>query len=58
MLGKNYPLHDINKVFDMFEETIGKGGVSDKTGAELTLINKLFAAMPPFSVRLRFWPQE
>ena len=47
MLGKNYPLHDINKVFDMFEETIGKGGVSDKTGAELTLINKLFAAMPP-----------
>ena len=50
MLGKNYPLHDINKVFDMFEETIGKGGVSDKTGAELTLINKLFAAMPPEAV--------
>lgn len=47
MLGKNYPLHDINKVFDMFEETINKGGVSDKTGAELTLINKLFANMPP-----------
>lgn len=47
MLGKNYPLHDINKVFDMFEETIVKGGVSDKAGAELTLINKLFAAMPP-----------
>ncbi len=47
MLGKNYPEHDINKVFDMFEETINKGGVSDKTGAELTLINKLFASMPP-----------
>lgn len=47
MLGKDYPLHDINKVFDIFEETINKGGVSDKTGAELTLINKLFAAMPP-----------
>ena len=47
MLGKDYPLHDINKVFDMFEETIGRGGVADKTGAELTLINKLFAAMPP-----------
>lgn len=47
MLSKNYPEHDINKVFDMFEEVINKGGVSEKTGAELTLINKLFAAMPP-----------
>ena len=47
MLGKNYPEHDINKVFDMFEETINRGGVADKTGAELTLINKLFAHMPP-----------
>lgn len=47
MLSKNYPEHDINKVFDIFEDTINKGGVSDKTGAELTLINKLFAAMPP-----------
>lgn len=47
MLGKNYPLHDINKVFDMFEETINRGGVSDKTGAELTLVNKLFAGLPP-----------
>ena len=46
MLSKNYPEHDINKVFDIFEDTINKGGVSDKTGAELTLINKLFAAMP------------
>ena len=43
MLSKNYPEHDINKVFDMFEEVINKGGVSEKTGAELTLINKLFA---------------
>ena len=47
MLSKNYPPHDINKVFDMFEETINRGGVADKTGAELTLINKLFAHMPP-----------
>lgn len=47
MLSKNYPLHDINQVFDMFEETINKGGTADKTGAELTLINKLFAHMPP-----------
>ncbi len=47
MLSKNYPEHDINKVFDMFEETINNGGVADKTGAELTLINKLFANMPP-----------
>lgn len=47
MLGKNYPEHDINKVFDIFEDIINRGGVSDKTGAELTLINKLFAAMPP-----------
>ena len=50
MLGKDYPLHDINKVFDMFEETIGRGGVSDKTGAELSFLNKLFAAMPPEAV--------
>lgn len=47
MLSKNYPPHDINKVFDMFEETINRGGVADKTGAELTLINKLFAHLPP-----------
>ena len=47
MLSKNYPEHDINKVFDIFEETINRGGVSEKTGAELTLINKLFAHMPP-----------
>jgi hypothetical protein len=47
MLSKNYPPHDINKVFDMFEETINRGGVADKTGAELTLINKLFAYLPP-----------
>jgi len=47
MLGKNYPEHDINKVFDIFEEQINKGGVSDKCAAELTLINKLFAKLPP-----------
>lgn len=46
MLSKNYPLHDINVVFDMFEETIKRGGVADNTGDELTFINKLFAAMP------------
>jgi len=47
MLSKNYPLHDINVVFDMFEETIKRGGVADNTGDELTFLNKLFAAMPP-----------
>lgn len=47
MLSKNYPEHDINIVFDMFEKVISDGGVADNCGAELTLINKLFAAMPP-----------
>lgn len=47
MLSKNYPLHDINVVFDMFEETIKRGGVADNTGDELTFLNKLFANMPP-----------
>ena len=47
MLGKNYPEHDINKVFDLFEETINGGGVSDKCADELSFINKLFASLPP-----------
>lgn len=50
MLSKNYPLHDINVVFDMFEDTIKRGGVADNTGDELTFINKLFASMPPQAV--------
>ena len=47
MLSKNYPEHDINKVFDIFEETISRGGVADLAAHELSFINKLFAAMPP-----------
>ncbi len=47
MLGKNYPEHDINKLFDMFEEQINKGGVSDNCADELSFINKLFASLPP-----------
>jgi len=47
MLCKNYPEHDINAVFDIFEETISKGGVSEDACYELSFLNKLFASLPP-----------
>lgn len=50
MLIKNYPLHDMNAVFDMFEATINKGGVDDKTVIEMNFLNKLFASLPAQAV--------
>ena len=34
MLKKEYPLHDMNVVFDMIENSIAKGGTHDKTRKE------------------------
>ena len=46
MLNKGYPLHDMNKVFDMFSEQIMKGGCADNTSSEMLFLNKLFASLP------------
>lgn len=50
MLNRDYPLHDINKVFDMFEEEIKAGGCADNAMEEMLLLNKLFASLPPEAV--------
>ena len=50
MLNREYPLHDINKVFDMFEEEIKAGGCADNAMEEMLLLNKLFASLPPEAV--------
>ena len=50
MLIKNYPSHDMNGVFDIFEETINRGGVHDNTVLELNFLNKLFASLPAQAV--------
>jgi len=50
MLNKNYPMHDMNKVFDMFEETLKAGGCADNSMEEMLFLNKLFASLPPEAV--------
>ena len=50
MLTKEYPLHDMNKVFDIFEEAINCGGCADNTMEEMLFLNKLFASLPPEAV--------
>ena len=50
MLTKEYPLHDMNKVFDIFEEAIKCGGCADNTLEEMLFLNKLFASLPPEAV--------
>ena len=50
MTGREYPLHDINKVFDIFEEDIKAGGCADNAMEEMLLLNKLFASLPPEAV--------
>ena len=50
MLNRDYPLHDINKVFDMFEEEINAGGCADNAMEEMLFLNKLFASLPPEAV--------
>lgn len=50
MLNKEYPLHDMNVVFDMIESSIAKGGVHDKTREEMNLLMHLYAGLPAEAV--------
>ena len=50
MLTKEYPLHDMNLVFDMIEASIAKGGVDDKTSEEMNLLMHLYAGLPAEAV--------
>jgi len=50
MLNKEYPLHDMNLVFDMIESSIAKGGVHDKTAEEMNLLMHLYAGLPAEAV--------
>ena len=46
MLNKEYPLHDMNVVFDMIESSIAKGGTHDKAADEMNLLMHLYAGLP------------
>ncbi len=46
----NYPEHDINQVFDYIQVVLHAGGVADNALDEMSLINRLFAALPVHAV--------
>ena len=46
MLNKEYPLHDMNTVFELMSSTIEAGGTDEKARDELLFLNHLFAALP------------
>lgn len=50
MLTKEYPLHDMNLVFEMIEQSIAKGGTDDKTAEEMNLLMHLYAGLPAEAV--------
>lgn len=50
MLIKNYPLHDMNVVFDMFENTLKNNGCADNAADEMMFLNKLFGNLPAEAV--------
>ena len=50
MLNKEYPLHDMNQVFEMIENSIAKGGTHDKTLEEMNLLMHLYAGLPAEAV--------
>ena len=50
MLNKEYPLHDMNLVFDMIENSISKGGTHEKTADEMNLLMHLYAGLPAEAV--------
>ena len=50
MLNKEYPLHDMNLVFDMIENTINKGGTHEKAAEEMNLLMHLYAGLPAEAV--------
>lgn len=50
MITDIYPLHDMNVVFDIFEETLRGGDVHENAGKELSMLNKLFSKLPAQAV--------
>lgn len=50
MLTKEYPLHDMNVVFDMIEQTLSKGDCANNAMDEMNFINRLMAALPAEAV--------
>ena len=50
MLNKEYPLHDMNLVFDMIEKSIAKGGTHEKALEEMNLLMHLYAGLPAEAV--------
>ena len=50
MLNKEYPLHDMNLVFDMIGKSIAKGGTHEKCADEMNLLMHLYAGLPAEAV--------
>ncbi|SDX95080.1 hypothetical protein SAMN02910264_01099 [Ruminococcaceae bacterium YAD3003] len=50
MLNKEYPLHDMNLVFEMIEKSIAKGGTDPKASDEMNLLMHLYAGLPAEAV--------
>ena len=50
MLNKEYPLHDMNLVFEMIEKSIAKGGTDEKASDEMNLLMHLYAGLPAEAV--------
>ena len=50
MLNKEYPLHDMNLVFEMIEKSIAKGGTEEKASDEMNLLMHLYAGLPAEAV--------
>ena len=50
MLNKEYPLHDMNQVFEMIENSIERCGTHDKTLEEMNLLMHLYAGLPAEAV--------
>lgn len=50
MLKKEYPLHDMNVVFDYIAESLSHGDCHDVAIEEMHFLNRLFAALPAEAV--------
>ena len=50
MLNKEYPMHDMNLVFEMIEKSIANGGTDDKATDEMNLLMHLYAGLPAEAV--------
>ena len=50
MLNKEYPLHDMNLVFDMIEKSISRGDTHEKALEEMNLLMHLYAGLPADAV--------